>query len=455
MTRSVGLVYTPALDALIRTPGLVDVVEIEPEMFWIDESSVQPDAWKHIASITQPKLVHGVGPAIGGVLAPPAHYVQMFARCCRELGAQWASHHLAFNRFANGTAAGFFLPPRQTADGVVAASASIRTLASALACPFAIETGVNYLRPRDDEMPDGEFVASVARDANCHILLDLHNLWCNARNGRQQISEYLAALPLDRVIEVHVAGGFAVDNYWLDAHSGVPPRELFDVLADVAPLLSNARTVVLEVLGPFAAIVGADAIEASLADIRAIWIRPMRTHFVGANPSVPITTAIACGSVGAAEWEDALGGLVIGAAPDTPLAHELATDPAIRVLATLVVQARAGMIADGLPVTLRLLLVALGESATTQLMEQYCRETTPSAFGAGELASFATWLAARSIEIPHLDSALRFDIASAQVEAIGVPEEILMSIDPTVLVDSLRRTEMPPSTGETYVVTVR
>jgi hypothetical protein len=35
--------------------------------------------------------------------------------------------------------------------------------------PIAVETGVNYLRPRPDELPDGEFVAQVVEAADCGI----------------------------------------------------------------------------------------------------------------------------------------------------------------------------------------------------------------------------------------------------------------------------------------------
>ncbi|MFF0487922.1 DUF692 family multinuclear iron-containing protein [Nocardia sp. NPDC004068] len=38
--------------------------------------------------------------------------------------------------------------------------------------------------------------------------LDLHNIWANARNGRQPVDEFLAEIPFDRVWEIHVAGGF-------------------------------------------------------------------------------------------------------------------------------------------------------------------------------------------------------------------------------------------------------
>ena len=148
------------------------------------------------------------------------------AETVTALGAPWASEHLSFNAIQTGCAVeqiGFLLPPRQTHAGVDVAVHNIRCLMPRLPVPFAFETGVNYLQPRADELRDGEFVAAIAMKANCGILLDLHNLWVNERNGRQSVTEFVDMLPLDRVWEVHLAGGMMLGDYYLDAHSDVIP----------------------------------------------------------------------------------------------------------------------------------------------------------------------------------------------------------------------------------------
>jgi uncharacterized protein len=71
-------------------------------------------------------------------------------------------------------------------------------------------------------MPDGVFVGAVAESADCGILLDLHNVFANGVNGRQPVEDFLAQLPLDRVWEIHLAGGFDMEGLWLDAHSRSP-----------------------------------------------------------------------------------------------------------------------------------------------------------------------------------------------------------------------------------------
>ena len=93
--------------------------------------------------------------------------------------------------------------------------------------PVAFETGVNYLRPQPDEIPDGLFVRRVAEAADCGILLDLHNLLTNERNGRVPLRAVFDDIPHERVWEIHLAGGREYHGYWLDSHSGHIDDDLF------------------------------------------------------------------------------------------------------------------------------------------------------------------------------------------------------------------------------------
>lgn len=122
----------------------------------------------------------------------PVEHLALLRRTVRDMRPAWVSEHLSFNRVTGPHGAeqtGFLLPPRQSAAGVRVAAANIDAFRAALNCPVAFETGTNYLRPRDDEMPDGEFFGAVCAGADCGILLDLHNLWCNERNGRAAIAD--------------------------------------------------------------------------------------------------------------------------------------------------------------------------------------------------------------------------------------------------------------------------
>ena len=139
------------------------------------------------------------------------------------------------------------MPPLQTEAGARLAARNITRRAAALGKPFAFETGVNYFAPRPCEMPDGEFFRTIAEAADCGILLDLTNLWANHKNGRADIHDVLACLPLERVWEVHLAGLEFAHGHWLDAHSNAVDDELVEIASDVVADLPNLGAIIFEI----------------------------------------------------------------------------------------------------------------------------------------------------------------------------------------------------------------
>ena len=253
----VGLVYFQGFESFLAShSSLIDVVEIEPQTFWYDKND-ECDAFKHdpavidfLKSYQRPKLFHGVGYPIGGICLPSQQHFNTLRQQSAALKPQWISEHLNFNIFNEAGVdinSGFLLPPLQSKAGIQTAVANIRNYQLEMSLPFAFETGTNYLRPRKNEIPDGLFVRKVAEEADCHILLDLHNLLANQRNGRQSVKEFLEQIPFERVIELHVGGGMYYKDYYLDAHSGPSDAELFSILETVVGRLPNLKALMFEI----------------------------------------------------------------------------------------------------------------------------------------------------------------------------------------------------------------
>src|SRR5207302_10786943 len=98
-----------------------------------------------------------------------------------------------------------------------------------------------------DELSDAQYFARVADAADCGILRDFHNLWVNQSNGRMRAADVLQAIPLDRVWEVHIAGGTHHNNYLLDAHSGAPPDEVWRMAESWIPRMPNLGALIFEI----------------------------------------------------------------------------------------------------------------------------------------------------------------------------------------------------------------
>ncbi len=451
----VGLIYLEELDSLFRenNPAL-SVLELEPEGFWqkiLPEGSnggatylPNSEAMGRIATLPQHKLIHSVGFPVGGSMTYRDSYVGPLDAAIRKLGASWVSEHLSFNAIETGRAVeqvGFLLPPRQTPAGVDTAVRGIRRLASQLPVPFAFETGVNYLQPGADEMTDGEFFASVAEVADCGILLDLHNLWANERNGRQPVAGVIDALPLDRVWEIHLAGGMMLGEYYLDAHSEAIPRPLLEIASSVLPRLANLGAVVFEIMPGYVSQVGLDRVRDQIALLNALWrLRPAQCVHVERRPAGPAAVPDQASDV--VEWERILGTLAVGHlyGPLDGAADRLAQDGGVAIWRTLINEGRDGRIARAMRFTMTLLLRHLGSAVVHQLLRDYHASTFPDLFTSGEADRFADYLGGRLATLPHvpfLAEVLRFEHALVRAALYGARSRVEWEVDPTELFGAL------------------
>ena len=440
----VGLTYFPALASFFQARAdLIDVVEVSPETLWIEDGRggyvCDRTEMDRLAAFPSPKVVHGVSNPVGGSAPADPVRLDLVSAIVDTFGCDLASEHLSFARVASADGyefTGFMLPPRQTAEGVEVAARAARAMAARVKVPFAIENGVSYLRRRRDEMADGEFVAAVAEEADVGILLDLHNAYTNERNGRGSMASFVEALPLERVVEIHLAGGLAQGRYWLDAHSGAMPDAVFGFARDLVESLPNLRMINFELMPLYFEQFGADGVAAELERCHEVWAarKGVATPRDGGQRTVviPATTPPA-----PAAWERQLATLVRNAPPAGEQADELSTDPGLDVLRFLAAEFRAGMIARGLTLATRLLLLHLGERAVREICADFFASRPPEMFALSEAKAFADYLAGLDLDVPHLHSVVSFELAvqhaaargdSATIEFAGNPNDILSSL---------------------------
>jgi uncharacterized protein len=450
----VGITYSSAIEPLLeRRPELFHVLEIEPQTTWIKTPGArQPyrvgeEVLRHLDGLPGRRLVHSVGAPVGGTVLPEPAQLERLREVVAHLRSPWLSDHLSFNQTAD-FATGFFLPPRQTLRGVETATAAIRAMQAALPVPVAVETGVSYLRPRADELPDGEFVDRVLEGAGCGLLLDLHNVYCNGRNGRQPLDEYLEQLPLDRVWEIHLAGGFELDGFWLDAHSGAIPDPVYALAERLVPRLPNLRAMIFEIFPSFVPVVGLELVREQLERLHALWALRRPAGAPEVRPSRSRTEPAGLDTVSPAAWERALGGLVIGRPPEDELGRELAQDPGVHIVQGLVHEFSASMIVGVLRLTSRLLMLSLGPAAFRTLLDDYWSRTSPRMFASLEAEAFGEYLEALDLRVPHVAKVLEFERAAAATLCDGRTRIVDFAFEPLPLLRALAEGRLPEGPGQ-------
>ena len=120
-----------------------------------------------------------------------------------------------------------------------------------LKLPLLHENAFYYAPMPGSEIAEAEFIATMVEKAQTHLLIDLHNLYANSQNFTGYDAwAFLRTVPLDRVIEIHIAGGQYAEDWYHDFHSQSVPDAVWEMLAHVVARAANLRAVVLEAQGP-------------------------------------------------------------------------------------------------------------------------------------------------------------------------------------------------------------
>ena len=115
-------------------------------------------------------------------------------------------------------------------------------------CPDLISLlleNIAYTLELPGEMTEAAFVRAVIEETGAGLLLDLENVHANASNHGYDPIEYLETLPLERVVEVHLAGGIQREGRYIDSHTRPVPEESWALLEWLAPR-TGIRAVIIE-----------------------------------------------------------------------------------------------------------------------------------------------------------------------------------------------------------------
>ena len=281
----VGLVFHTALLDFVRDHrDAFDFLEIMPDTHWLetveDGATVLVDAPDSIAFLDALRadgmamVIHSIGLSIASAGHFARRHLAHIAAWVRRYGCAWHSDHLASTRIIDDGGrrldVGFPMAPpydREVLDLLVDRVMAVR---AAVPGPFLLENNVNYYTITEQEMSEAAFLNELARRSGCGVLLDLHNLYANARNHGFDPRDFLAELDLGNVLEIHMAGGVEWEGVYLDAHAGACPPEVWALLEEVVPRAPKLRGVTFEVFPSWYPDLGPRRLCAELARIREV-----------------------------------------------------------------------------------------------------------------------------------------------------------------------------------------
>ena len=174
-------------------------------------------------------IPHGVRLSLGGAEPVEPHRVTHLAAVAERLSAPLVSEHIAFVR-AGGVEAGHLLPLPRSHQAVGAVVANVKRTLAELPVPIALEPIAALFDWPDDELTEAEFLTEILDRTGALLLLDVANVYANARNRGADPLALLDGLPLDRIAYVHVAGGAEHQGHYHDTHTDAVPQPVLDLV---------------------------------------------------------------------------------------------------------------------------------------------------------------------------------------------------------------------------------
>ena len=219
----------------LRVPHYRHIIEQRPPMdfFEIISENFMVEGGKplfHLERVLESYRVvqHGVSLGIGGPEPLDRDYLARLKQLVRKVSPPWLSDHFCWCG-AGGAHLHDLLPLPYTWEVVELVAERARAVQDYLEVPFALENTSSYMAFTASEMTEWQFISEVAERADIGLLLDVNNVYVSAYNHGFDADAFIANVPHERVLQIHLAGHTNLGKVIIDTHRGHVIDEVWDL----------------------------------------------------------------------------------------------------------------------------------------------------------------------------------------------------------------------------------
>lgn len=229
MPTGVGIGWRQEISSLIDTL---------PELRWVEVVAEgvmhgMPPALRALRDDGVSVIPHGVRLGLGDAEGVDDDRVRHFAESARVTGAPLVSEHIAFVR-SGGVEAGHLLPLPRTREAVDVMVTNVKRVQAELDVPLALEPIAAVFTWPDDELSEAQFVTEIIERTDAMLLLDIANVYANARNHGWDALDEARRMPLERLAYIHVAGGVESEGIYHDTHAHRVNPQVLELIRELS-----------------------------------------------------------------------------------------------------------------------------------------------------------------------------------------------------------------------------
>lgn len=219
----------------LRTVHFSHILENRPKIDWFEilSENYLDTGGRPLYVLDQvceryPVVLHGVSMSVGSTDPLDVGYLKKLKALAARTRAHWVSDHLCWTGVA-GLNLHDLLPMPYNDESLKHTVKRVKQVQEILERPIALENPSTYLEFAHSNWTEWDFLATLAREADCGILLDVNNVYVSAYNHGYDAKAYLDAIPADRVVQNHLAGHTNKGTHIVDTHSDHVIKEVWEL----------------------------------------------------------------------------------------------------------------------------------------------------------------------------------------------------------------------------------
>lgn len=208
----------------LRATHYEAILETKPALDWFEiiSENYMVSGGRPLANLTQiredyPMAMHGVSLSIGSSDPLDIAYLCELKKLADRIEPEFISDHLCWTGIA-GKNLHDLMPIPYTQETILHVVDRVRQVQDFLGRRILLENVSSYVTFAESEMSEWEFLRTIAERSDCHILLDINNIFVSAFNHGFEPIEYIEGLPVDRVRQFHLAGHENRGDIIIDTH---------------------------------------------------------------------------------------------------------------------------------------------------------------------------------------------------------------------------------------------
>lgn len=225
----------------LTSPQPVDWLEVITDNFLVDGG--KPLVMLERFRQDYPIALHGVAMSIGSAKGPNPDYLRRVRRLADRIEALWVSDHLCWTG-PSGQPLHDLYPLPYTEECARLLVQHIQQAQDALGRRLVVENVSSYLRFAASGATEWDFLAHVAQQADCELLVDVNNIYVSSINHGFDPLDYLRAMPARRVRQIHLAGHSLSGDFIIDTHDHPVCEPVWQLYAEACRLFGPTATMI-------------------------------------------------------------------------------------------------------------------------------------------------------------------------------------------------------------------